>query len=234
MARSNRTLQPFLKWAGGKGQLLEQYELFFPTEPMNCYFEPFVGSGAVFFYLRERDLFDSYYLSDVNKELIACYRVIKQNVDGLIAELTHHKKNHEKSGKDYYYHVRAWDRDPNWPDLSDVIHAARMIYLNKTCYNGLWRVNSQGQFNVPVGSYKNPDILNEERLLAAAEALQNVRLSVQDFQQTVSQASSGDFVYFDPPYDPLNNTSNFWAGTAKYSSSNICGTGSTWMPSHAK
>jgi DNA adenine methylase len=208
------SVQPFLKWAGGKGQLLEQYERFFPDKQMSCYYEPFVGSGAVFFRLRGRELFQKYCLSDINEELINCYVAVRDQVDDLIAELERHKENHEKNGAEYYYDVRNWDRAPSWLDSANVIRAARMIYLNKTCYNGLWRVNSKGEFNVPMGSYKKPDILNEERLYAASQALQGAELAVQGFQQAVAHAGSDDFVYFDPPYDPLSDTANFTSYSA--------------------
>ncbi len=197
---------PFLKWAGGKTQLLKQYEPFFPTEPLRGYYEPFAGSGAVFFHLRGRDLFQRYELAESNAELINCYRVVRDDLDGLIDLLARHQAAH---GADYYYTLRACDRDPAWPDAPPTERAARLIYLNKTCYNGLWRVNSRGEYNVPMGSYRRPAILDESRLRAASEALQGVTLAVRDFQQVVDFAGPGDFVYFDPPYVPLSHTSNF-------------------------
>jgi DNA adenine methylase len=169
---------PFLKWAGGKGQLLEQYERFFPRDSHRAYYEPFVGSGAVFFHLQERGLFNSYHLWDINAELINCYLAVRDHVDTLITLLAHHRDHHHQNGKEYFYAVRDWDRQPP-EDYSCVTRAARMIYLNKTCYNGLWRVNSRGYFNVPMGRYKNPDILSEERLRAASRALQGVEIGVQ-------------------------------------------------------
>lgn len=201
--------QPFLKWAGGKGQLLEQFEKYLPSEPMRGYYEPFVGSGAVFFHLRPRDLFEHYDLSDVNPELITCYKVIRDQVDQLIDRLAEHKAKHNVDAQEYYYYVREMDRAEDWVEQPDVVRAARMIYLNKTCYNGLWRVNSKGHFNVPIGRYKNPDVLNETRLRAASEALQGVELSVRDFEEVIKLAQPEDFVYFDPPYFPLSSTSNF-------------------------
>ncbi len=200
---------PFLKWAGGKGQLLDQYEPFFPTRPRRAYFEPFVGSGAVFFRLRARNLFSEYVLSDSNPDLITCYRVVRDELRDLLSLLAEHQAEHSARGRDYYERVRAWDRSPLWAEVPDVIRAARMIYLNKTCYNGLWRVNRQGYFNVPMGRYANPDILNVERLQAASQALQGVTLAVCDFEQVIYQAAAGDFVYFDPPYFPLSETANF-------------------------
>lgn len=204
----SRTL-PFLKWAGGKSQLLEQYARFFPKGNFRAYCEPFIGSGAVFFYLREKNLFRTYHLSDINEELINCYRAVRDDVDALIGELKRHKEKHTQNAEDHYYQVRDWDRDPNWSKEPSVLRAARMIYLNKTCYNGLYRVNSQGHFNVPIGRYENPDIANEERLRRASEALQGVELRVCGFQEAVLQAGSDDFVYFDPPYMPVSETANF-------------------------
>jgi DNA adenine methylase len=198
--------QPFLKWAGGKGQLLDQYEPYFPQTPMHGYFEPFVGSGAVFFRLRERNLFETYCLADLNPELLTCYCVVRDHVDDLIARLREHKAHHSR---EYYYALRSRDRDPSWPDASPVERAARLIYLNKTCYNGLWRVNQQGFFNVPMGSYANPDIANANRLRAASHALQGIELAVTGFEAVIDQAGSGDFVYFDPPYHPLSKTASF-------------------------
>ena len=198
--------QPFLKWAGGKGQLLAQYEAFFPSTPMRRYFEPFVGSGAVFFYLRAKGRFERYYLSEINVELVNCYRVARDDVEGLIRLLAAHRECHSA---DYYYAVRALDRDPGWCYAADAARAARMIYLNKTCYNGLWRVNSQGYFNVPMGRYKTPDILNADRLRAASAALQGVELSMMDFEGVIRLAGPGDFVYLDPPYFPLTKTAYF-------------------------
>jgi DNA adenine methylase len=198
--------QPFLKWAGGKGQLLDQYEPYFPQTPLRGYYEPFVGSGAVFFRLCERGLFESCYLSDLNSELLTCYRVVRDHVEDLITRLHEHKAHHNL---DYYYATRSRDRDPSWANASPIERAARLIYLNKTCYNGLWRVNQQGFFNVPMGRYVNPDIANVDRLRAASHALQDVELAVADFEAVTEQARSGDFVYFDPPYHPLSKTASF-------------------------
>jgi len=198
--------QPFLKWAGGKGQLLEQYERFFPARRGGDYYEPFLGSGAVFFRLRDRRLFKRFHLSDANPELINCYCMVRDRLDDLINRLREHQTQHTH---DYYYTVRDLDRDPNWPHADPIERAARLIYLNKTCYNGLWRVNSQGYFNVPMGRYKKPDILNVGRLCAASAALQDVELTVRDFEAVLDCVTSRDFVYFDPPYVPLSRSANF-------------------------
>ncbi len=198
---------PFLKWAGGKGDLLPQYDPLFPTGRAGTAYEPFVGSGAVFFHLRGRDFAQRYCLSDVNAELINAYVVVRDCVNDLIERLEEHARRHNR---EHFAAVRGLDREPGWPDAFDpVARAARLIYLNRTCYNGLWRVNRQGHFNVPMGRYRNPTILHAHLLRAASAALQGVEVRVCRFDEAVREAGSGDFVYFDPPYVPLNATSNF-------------------------
>ena len=188
---------PFLKWAGGKSRLLKQYEVQFPArDAINRYFEPFLGSAAVFFRLQPQNAC----LADVNWNLVEVYQAVQQDVESLIQALQGHRNERE-----YYYQVRA--QDPARLTLTQ--RAARLIYLNKTCYNGLYRENKKGQFNVPFGRYKKPAICDERRLRAASRALQGVRLRVADFEDVVATATVGDFVYFDPPYAPLNTTSNF-------------------------
>lgn len=203
------TPQRFLKWAGGKASLLRQYAPFFP-ERAATYYEPFVGSAAVFFQLRNRDFAEQYRLSDVNPELVNVYRVVRDQVEALIARLKAHQADH---GKDHYYAVREMDRK-GLDRFSEIERAARMIYLNRTCYNGLWRVNSRGHFNVPMGRYKNPGIVREARLRAASEALQGVEIEQCPFSEAVVDAGADDFVYFDPPYVPVNATSNFTSYSA--------------------
>lgn len=186
---------PFLKWAGGKGRLLAQFEDLFPKH-FNRYFEPFVGAGAVFFHLDPQRAV----LSDTNPDLVACYRVLQQDVDSLIELLRMYRYD-----RDFYYHVR--ELDP--AHLSHVQRAARMIFLNKTCFNGLWRVNRRGQFNVPFGDYKNPKILNEDNLRAVSATLQGVDIHLRPFQDIENEARANDFVYMDPPYHPVSATSSF-------------------------
>lgn len=206
---TSRNAKPFLKWAGGKQQLLAQYEAYFPST-FNRYLEPFIGGGAVFFHLWNTDrLPEQVFLFDNNQELINTYKIVRDNVDELIKILAIHKKTHDQ---EYYYEIRNLDRQN--VALSDVERAARTIYLNKSCYNGLYRVNRKGQFNVPMGSYKNPAILQEEILKAANAALQHASLEVRDFQTVVDFAQSGDFFYFDPPYHPLSKTASFTGYTA--------------------
>jgi len=209
--QSNRTEQarPFLKWAGGKQQLLRQYEEYFPKH-FNRYFEPFLGGGAVFFHLwNAGKLCGRSYLFDNNHELVNTYVVVRDKIEQLMEALALHAGNHSKA---YYYQIRNLDRER--VRLSDVERAARMIYLNKTCYNGLYRVNRKGHFNVPIGSYVKPKILDESCLWAAHAALQGVVIEPRDFRAVRQLAKPGDFVYMDPPYHPLSRTASFTGYTA--------------------
>jgi len=205
----SRNAKPILKWAGGKQQLISQYYPYFP-EKIQRYFEPFLGGGAVYFFLwNTKRISKNAYLSDLNEELINVYDVVKNDVNNLILLLNEHKDKHNR---DYFYNIRNLDRDGHI--FSKTERAARTIYLNKTCYNGLFRVNSQGQFNVPLGSYKNPTIVNPADIRVTSKALHDVNLSVQDFSQVQNFGEKGDFCYFDPPYDPLSKTANFTSYTA--------------------
>lgn len=192
-----RIPRPFLKWVGGKTQLLQDLIRCAPSF-RGQYLEPFVGGGALFYELLPRRA----RLSDLNRELIDCYTAVRDQVEAVILALQVHR--YEKS---YYYEVR--DVDP-W-ELGAAERAARMIFLNKTGFNGLYRVNSRGNFNVPFGRYKNPRICHTENLRACAEALQGVKLGCESFEAVLKHARKGDFVYFDPPYVPLSNTANFTA-----------------------
>jgi len=204
---------PFVKWAGGKGQLLSQFEPFFPTR-FESYIEPFVGGGAVFFHLHHlsRLAGKKIVLIDHLEELINCYRVVQNQVEALLAELERHEPR--KQDPRYYYEVRAWDRDPAYGQRSDAERAARTLFLNHTCYNGLFRVNRQGQFNVPFGRYRNPTISDAGNLRAVSQALQGVALLAGDFTRCREWAGPGDFVYLDPPYHPLSDTANFTSYTS--------------------
>ena len=192
--------KPPVKWAGGKTQLLPQFAPLFPRKKYNLYLEPFVGGGAVFFHL----LPPAAILIDSNGELINFYRVVRDRLDQLLADLKKHKNTRE-----YYYSIRALDPEK----LSPVQRASRFLYLNKTAYNGLWRVNSKGQFNVPYGRYKNPRIIDKENLQLVAEALRGAELIAGDFSCVLDLAPPGAFVYFDPPYYPLTETANFTSYT---------------------
>jgi len=189
--------RPLLKWAGGKRQLLESIRRRLPDE-IDTYFEPFVGGGAVFFALRLEGRFKKAVLSDQNEELISTYRAVRDNVDGVIQVLRKMPHSEER-----YYQVRE-----SRPRLL-VTRAARMIYLNRTGYNGLYRVNRAGKFNVPFGRYTRPKICDEERLHEVSIALKGVRLEVADFAKVVRRSKPGDAVYFDPPYVPVSPTARF-------------------------
>ncbi len=189
--------RPFLKWAGGKRQLLDVLREHFP-ERFNRFHEPFVGGGAVFFgLLPERAV-----LADNNRELINCYVVIRDRVEELIAALEQHVYD-----RDHYYRVR--DLDPD--DLLPVAAAARTIYLNRAGFNGLYRVNSRGRFNVPFGRYSNPRICNAENLRACSRALAGATLLQESFENVLDRAQPGDLVYLDPPYIPLESKQSFTA-----------------------
>lgn len=201
MATKNKLLQPFLKWAGGKRQLLPEIRKYIPKK-YNTYFEPFVGAGAVLLDLQPKKAV----INDINTELINTYVVIRDNVDELIEDLKKHKNE-----KEYFYEIRDLDRKEEFKNLSLIERASRIIYLNKTCFNGLFRVNSQGHFNVPFGKYKNPQIVNEIVLRAVHHYLNSNEITImnEDFEKAVSNAKKGDFIYFDPPYDPVSDTSSF-------------------------
>ncbi len=181
---------PFVKWAGGKRALIPAIAKHFPDH-IGTYWEPFVGGGAVFFTMADR--IDRAILSDMNEELVIAYQVVKGQVDDLIDSLRNHERNH-KQDEGYFLRVRA--QEPQ----SALEIASRFIYLNKTCFNGLYRVNKSGKFNVPKGKYKNPSICNEDGLRAASKVLSKATIRVGDFD-TVVQLGADDFVYCDPPYD---------------------------------
>jgi len=204
---------PFLKWAGGKGQLLSQFEPYFPAH-FAGYVEPFLGGGAVFFHLYNQGRLEGkqVVLLDRLEELINCYRVVRDRPEAVIAELRRHETY--KLDEDYYYGLRAWDRRPDYARRGPVQRAARFIFMNRTCYNGLYRVNSKGQFNVPFGRYRNPRVCDAVRLRAASHALQGVHLLAGDFDRCLEVAEEGYLVYLDPPYHPLSETANFTSYTA--------------------
>lgn len=202
--KRNELLQPFLKWAGGKRQLLPYIRKYLPRIPRSAtYYEPFIGAGAVLFDLQPPKA----KISDANWELINCYEVIKYNVEALIE----HVKTHKTGSSEYYYKIREQDRSSEYTKLTPVEKASRIIFLNKTCYNGLFRVNSQGQFNVPYGNYKNPTIVDSIIIRAISNYLNqnDIVITQLDFEEAVKGAKKGDFVYFDPPYDPISDTASF-------------------------
>jgi DNA adenine methylase len=177
---------------------------FLPKEKLIDYYEPFAGAGALFFHL----LPEKAYINDMNTELINVYKVIRDDVDNLIKKLKEHEKNNTK---EYYYSVRSWDRQKGYNNRSNATKAARFIYMNKVGFNGLYRVNLKGQFNVPYGRYVNPNICDEELLRNISNYLneKDIEFSSVDFEQAVENVERGAFVYFDPPYDPLSKTSSF-------------------------
>ena len=212
----NHIAKPFLKWAGGKTQLIEQIKNNLPEfvfkEPFT-YIEPFVGSGAVLFWLlSEFPNMKKAVINDINKELIDTYRTIAENPEQLIAILNnlqteyHALENQQETKKAYYYEKRALF---NSQSEEKVMQSALFIFLNRTCFNGLYRVNSKNEFNVPIGSYKRPMICDKENILAVSKALQKVEIICGDFEQTIHYTKGNTLFYFDPPYKPLSKTSNF-------------------------
>lgn len=193
----NKLIKPYLKWAGGKRQLLPILETNMPNFK-GRYYEPFVGAGALLFDKKPKKAT----INDLNTQLMLTYKVIQNNVEELIELLQKHKDNNLKYGSKYYYEIREMDRDSTFPTLKDEEKAARLIYLNKTCYNGLYRVNSQGLFNTPYGRYKNPSICEKEVLRAISDYFSKINIEILnvDFESAVEGADKNDFVYFDPPY----------------------------------
>ncbi len=211
---------PVLKWAGGKGQLLDRLQPLFPLK-FKRYIEPFAGAGAVFFRLYNLGRIGAYprlrkapaILNDFNAELMNVYQVVRDQLDELMDELARHQAH--VGDIDYYYFVRDLDREAGFEQLPAAVRAARTVFLNKTGYNGLYRVNHSGYFNVPVGRHRNPTVLNRYALKAAHQALQCVELMSSDFAQPLRLARAGDFVYIDPPYQPISRTANFTAYTSR-------------------
>lgn len=216
-----KLVKPFLKWAGGKGQLIHEIERYYPfgDRKITKYAEPFVGGGAVLFDILSRFQLDEVYISDVNAQLINAYCIIRNDVDALIDMLMKMQTEFiplDTEGRKTYYLARRARfneliADSN--EVSDIEKAALMMFLNKTCFNGLYRVNRKGLFNVPVGAYKNPLICNEANLRAVSEKLQNVTIICGDYRESASFIDGRTFVYFDPPYRPLNETSSFTSYT---------------------
>jgi len=215
--------RPFLKWAGGKTQLLDEFSKRLPKElkkgKITKYAEPFIGGGAFFFYLNQRFSFERCYICDVNDELYLTYRVIQRSVKKLISELEALESNYlsknDKKRELFYYEIRG-TLNQKLPEINFksyrnewVERAAQIIFLNRTCYNGLFRVNQKGEFNVPFGRYKNPDILNEDNLNDVATLLKTTQILLGDFTKCREFIDNHTFVYFDPPYRPLNQTSSF-------------------------
>ena len=200
--------KPFVKWAGGKRQLLAELEKNFPKQ-FGTYFEPFLGGGAVLFDLLAKKPNLKCSVSDLNSDLVLAYVTIRDKLGRLIESLENHSKNYHKDSTGYYYEVRK--QEPK----SQIEKVSRLLFLNKTCFNGLYRVNSKGKFNVPLGRYTNPNIVNRENLTTVSKFLQSdkIKISCRDFESILNDAKKGDFVYFDPPYQPVSDTANFTSYT---------------------
>jgi DNA adenine methylase len=217
-------VKPFLKWAGGKNQLLNKLINYFPFELMNGqinkYAEPFIGGGALFFFIAQNfPSIKEFYISDINEELILIYRTIQKDVNKLIGYLENLEKQYyelnEGNQKDFFYQLRSkLNEDHKSFDFSYftdlwIERAAILILLNRTCFNGLFRVNSKGEFNVPFGDYRNPKICDPENLLAVSNLLQETKIECADFLKSRDFIDASTFVYFDPPYRPITKTSSF-------------------------
>ncbi|MBR8831808.1 MAG: Modification methylase DpnIIA [Chroococcopsis gigantea SAG 12.99] len=195
--------KPYLKWVGGKSQLKSELISRLPTS-FNRYFEPFIGGGALFFTLQPHSAF----ISDINPDLINTYQVVKDYIEELIQDLKQHVYD-----QDYYLKIRNIDRSTEFSTWTKIQKASRLIYLNKSCFNGLYRVNSKGHFNVPFGRYTNPTLVDDLNLRACSKVLKNCQIGLNSFLAIEHLLQKNDFVYFDPPYAPLNTTSNFTSYT---------------------
>ena len=222
-----KTVKPFIKWVGGKSQLLEQIEGFFPDElkkeQVKHYVEPFLGSGAMFFSIFEKYKIKSAHLSDINKDLILAYIIVQQKPEFLLDFLKQFQDEYDSTiqekRNEFFLSVREhFNRqrfEINYNKISEnwIPRAAQFIFLNKTCFNGLFRLNSKGEYNVPYGKYKTAAILDEENILAVSNALQNVTITQSKYADCYHKISQNTFVYFDPPYRPITQTSNFTSYT---------------------
>ena len=204
------TPKPFVKWAGGKRQLIPILNESLPPS-MGTYFEPFLGGGALLFHILTERSDQRCGISDLNADLVLAYTIIRDKTDELITSLKNHQKNYQKDSKSYYYFIR--DSNPK----SAVEKTSRLLFLNRTCFNGLYRVNMKGKFNVPLGRYTNPNIVNEENIHSVSRVLQSRKVSIKcrDFDAILVDAKKDDFVYFDPPYQPVSSTANFTSYTNK-------------------
>ncbi len=202
--------KPFVKWAGGKRQLIPEIEKHIP-EKFNSYYEPFLGGGALLFHLISENHNSKGYVSDLNSDLVLAYVTIRDKIDDLLKSLQKHSENYFSNSKTYYYSIR--ESVPK----SQIEKVSRLLFLNRTCFNGLYRVNSKGKFNVPLGRYSNPNIVQEDNLRTVNHFLNKNKISIkcQDFERTVETVKKGDFVYFDPPYQPVSDTANFTSYTNK-------------------
>jgi DNA adenine methylase len=210
--------KPFLKWAGGKGQLISEIESRLPKDlsKIDTYVEPFIGGGALLFHMLEKYNFKNIHISDINPELVLCYRQIQSSVDDVIAslgELTGVYPEDEVLRSEFFYKIRElWNSNLDIESMTDnekSERVAQMIFLNKTCFNGLFRVNKGGRFNVPTGRYKKPSFTTPEALKEVSVALQSVTIHHGSYEECLKWVDGNSFVYFDPPYRPLSKTSSF-------------------------
>lgn len=201
--------KPFVKWVGGKGKLISELEKYFPKK-INRYFEPFVGGGALFFHVIQKYNVTFSNINDINKKLIVSYKQIQKNPNKIIKILTNieteYKKKSAEERKKYFYFIRE---KYNEEKLEDDNITAYLIFLNKTCFNGMYRENSKGQYNVPFGDQKNPTICDKKNIINVSKSLKNTIINNQNFEESVKSCKRGDFIYFDPPYYPINTTSSF-------------------------
>ncbi len=221
----NLKAKPFLKWAGGKGQLLQKFQELYPQKlidkKIKNYYEPFLGSGAVFFDIAQNYEIENAFLYDINEELVLTYQVIQKDVSKLINFLYHYQKSYyrlnKKQQEEYFYEQRTnynlqrFNIDYNKYSEQWISRAAQLIFLNRTCFNGLYRVNSKGDFNTPIGDYENPTICDEYNLLCVSKILEIATIKKADFRQVKRELKNNSFVYFDPPYRPISKTANFTA-----------------------
>jgi DNA adenine methylase len=220
MKRTEATAKPFIKWAGGKGQLLSEIGKYYPfaeKKHIKKYAEPIVGGGAVLFDVLNKHSVDEIYISDINAELINTYITIRDNSDELISRLKAMESDYlvkdADARKKTYLEARARFNALKRDGIRDAEAASLMIFLNRTCFNGLYRVNKAGDYNVPMGAYKNPQICNEDNLLNVSKKLQNANIVCGDYKDSASFIDDKTFVYFDPPYRPLTKTANFTSYT---------------------
>jgi len=204
------TPKPFVKWAGGKRQLIPILKENLPQR-MSTYYEPFLGGGALLFHILTERNGQRCGISDLNSDLVLTYTIIRDKPENVIDSLKNHEKNYQKDSKSYYYSIR--ESNPR----NGVEKTSRLLFLNRTCFNGLYRVNSKGKFNVPLGRYTNPNIVNEENIRLVSEVLKSRKVSIKcrDFEAVLRDTKEDDLIYFDPPYQPVSNTANFTSYTNK-------------------
>ena len=211
-------VRPFVKWAGGKNKLIPQMEQYYPKElkenKIDVYIEPFVGGGAILIDILKKYNIKKAYAFDINKNLINCYNIIKDKIESLVLELKkleeEYLKLDDENRKEYYYDIRKKYNSINIENENEALEKTTyFIFLNKTCFNGLYRENRRGQFNVPIGKYKNPTIFDEENLIELSKLIKNVTFINGDYRESYKYIEENTFIYFDPPYRPINKTSSF-------------------------